>query len=45
VDAGAALVIVNRDQTPYDDLATEVIRDDIVDAVPDLVDRLVGARA
>jgi len=45
VDAGATLVIVNRDPTPYDELAAEVIRTDIVEAVPAIVDRLVGARA
>jgi NAD-dependent deacetylase len=33
-DGGARLVIVNRDPTPYDDLATEVIREPIGDAVP-----------
>ncbi|MEU5884450.1 Sir2 family NAD-dependent protein deacetylase [Spirillospora sp. NPDC047279] len=31
---GATLVIVNRDPTPYDDLATEVIREPIGTAVP-----------
>jgi NAD-dependent deacetylase len=34
VDAGANLVIVNRDPTPYDALATEVIREPIGTAVP-----------
>jgi NAD-dependent deacetylase len=34
VAAGAALVIVNRDPTPYDPLAAEVIRDPIGEAVP-----------
>jgi len=38
-EAGARLVIVNRDPTPYDDLATEVIREPIGTAVP----RLAGA--
>lgn len=33
-DNGAALVIVNRDPTPYDDLATEVISEPIGTAVP-----------
>ena len=33
-EAGARLVIVNRDPTPYDDLATEVIREPIGTAVP-----------
>jgi NAD-dependent deacetylase len=34
VDAGNRLVIVNRDPTPYDDLAVEVIREPIATAVP-----------
>ena len=33
-DAGAPLVIVNRDPTPYDPLATEVIREPIGTAIP-----------
>jgi NAD-dependent deacetylase len=33
-DGGARIVIVNRDPTPYDNLATEVIREPIGDAVP-----------
>jgi NAD-dependent deacetylase len=33
-DAGARLVIVNRDPTPYDEIATAVIRDPIGQAVP-----------
>jgi NAD-dependent deacetylase len=45
VERGARLVIVNRDPTPYDDLAGEVIRADITDAVPDLVDRLIAVGA
>jgi NAD-dependent deacetylase len=45
VDAGAHLVIVNRDPTPYDELATDVIRADITDAVPTLVDQLIRAGA
>jgi NAD-dependent deacetylase len=36
VNAGHPLVIVNRDPTPYDDLATAVIREPIGDAVPRL---------
>jgi len=39
-EAGARLVIVNRDRTPHDDLATEVIREPIGTAVPRLVDAL-----
>ena len=45
VEAGAALVIVNRDETPYDALATEVIRTDILDAVPEIVAHLTTGRA
>jgi len=43
VQAGARLVIVNRDRTPYDDLATEVIREPIGTAVPRLAGALRGA--
>jgi NAD-dependent deacetylase len=43
VERGAYLVVINRDPTPYDDLATEVIRTDITNAVPDLVDQLITA--
>jgi NAD-dependent deacetylase len=43
VERGAQLVVINRDATPYDDLASEVIRADITDAVPDLVDQLIAA--
>jgi NAD-dependent deacetylase len=39
-DAGARLVIINRDPTPYDGLATAVIRDPIGQAVPRVVDEL-----
>jgi NAD-dependent deacetylase len=42
VEHGAALVIVNRDPTPYDGLATEVIREPIAEAVPKLVAALAG---
>ena len=38
-DAGASLVIVNRDPTPYDTLATDLVRDPIGTAVP----RIAGA--
>ena len=34
VNAGHPLVIVNRDPTPYDDLAVEVIREPIGEALP-----------
>jgi NAD-dependent deacetylase len=43
VESGARLVIVNRDPTPYDDLAIAVIREPIGDAVPSIVDRLLAA--
>jgi NAD-dependent deacetylase len=42
-DAGAALVIVNRDPTPYDGAATAVIRDPIGQAVPQIADQLLAA--
>jgi NAD-dependent protein deacetylase/lipoamidase len=41
--AGAALVIVNRDPTPYDELAAEVIREPIGTAVPRLTAQLMQA--
>jgi NAD-dependent deacetylase len=41
VERGARLVIVNRDPTPYDGLADEVIRADISTAVPAIADLLV----
>ena len=40
---GADLVIVNNEPTPYDDLATEVIRDPIGEAVPRIVTELIAA--
>ena len=45
VNAGAHLVIINRDPTPYDELATDVLRADITQTVPTLVDQLIRARA
>ncbi|MFI7540760.1 hypothetical protein [Actinoplanes sp. NPDC049599] len=36
VKAGHPLVMVNRDPTPYDDLAAAVIREPIGDAMPRL---------
>ncbi|GAA5187376.1 NAD-dependent protein deacetylase [Rugosimonospora acidiphila] len=46
VEAGARLVIINRDPTPYDDLATEVIREPIGEALPRIVrERLRSAAA
>jgi NAD-dependent deacetylase len=41
--AGAALVIVNRDPTPYDGLAAEIIREPIGTAVPRLTAQLMQA--
>jgi NAD-dependent deacetylase len=41
-EAGAALVIVNRDPTPYDTAATAVIRDPIGTAVPRIADQLLA---
>jgi NAD-dependent deacetylase len=38
--AGAALVIVNRDPTPYDPLAAEVVREPIGEAVPRIARQL-----
>jgi NAD-dependent protein deacetylase/lipoamidase len=42
VRSGARLVIVNRDPTPYDAIATAVIRQPIGEAVPAIADRLLG---
>ena len=42
VGAGATLVIVNADPTPYDGLATEVIREPIGTAVPRIARQLLG---
>jgi NAD-dependent deacetylase len=42
-DAGADLVIVNRDPTPYDGVATSVIRDPIGQAVPEIAGQLLAA--
>ncbi|MFD0363505.1 NAD-dependent deacetylase [Nocardia sp. GCM10030253] len=42
VDSGAALVIVNAEPTPYDDLATEIIRDPIGTALPRLVSEILA---
>jgi len=44
VQAGAALVIVNRDPTPYDPLAAAVIRDPIGEAVPRIARQLREAQ-
>jgi NAD-dependent deacetylase len=42
VQAGARLIVVNGEPTPYDDLAEEVIREPISTALPALVARLTG---
>jgi NAD-dependent deacetylase len=42
VRGGARLVIVNRDPTPYDDIATAVVSQPISQAVPAIVDRLLA---
>jgi NAD-dependent deacetylase len=44
-DAGAHLVVINRDPTPYDDLATEVIREPIGVALPRITDDLLDSVA
>lgn len=43
VEAGADLVIVNNEPTPYDDYATEVIREPISEALPKIVAELSAA--
>ena len=43
VSAGAPLVIVNRDATPYDGLAAEVIREPIGTAIPRLAAQLMAS--
>lgn len=42
VRSGAQLIIVNRDPTPYDDLAARIVRQPISEALPALVDELTG---
>ncbi len=43
-EAGASLVIVNRDPTPYDRLATAAISQPIGEVVPKIVDRLLASQ-
>ena len=43
VERGAKLVIVNRNATPYDHLAAEVIRTEIEVAVPEITAMLAGS--
>jgi NAD-dependent deacetylase len=45
VDSGARLVIVNRDPTAYDSLATATIREPIGQAIPAIVDTLLAGVA
>jgi NAD-dependent deacetylase len=42
-EAGASLVIINRDPTPYDQAAAAVIRDPIGEALPRITDQLLSA--
>ena len=42
VGAGATLVIVNRDRTPYDGIATEIIRDPLSEALPGIAGHLLA---
>jgi NAD-dependent deacetylase len=44
VNAGSQLVIGNRDPTPYDDLAVEVIREPVGAALPRICAALGGVR-
>jgi len=44
VRGGAPLVIVNRDPTPYDEIATATIRHSISEAIPAIVDALIALR-
>ncbi|MGW4242655.1 SIR2 family NAD-dependent protein deacylase [Nocardia sp. NPDC004722] len=42
VDAGADLVVVNNEPTPYDEYAAEIVRDPIGEALPRLVSEILG---
>ena len=44
VRGGAPLVIVNRDPTPYDGIATALIREPISAAIPAIVDLLIAQK-
>jgi NAD-dependent deacetylase len=44
VRAGARLVVVNRGRTPYDGIATELLREPLGEALPRIVRRLRAAR-
>jgi NAD-dependent deacetylase len=41
--SGARLVIVNAEPTPYDDLAAELVREPISEAIPRLLHDLTAA--
>jgi NAD-dependent deacetylase len=43
--AGASLVIVNRDPTPYDGIAVATVREPIGEVVPAIADRLIASAA
>ena len=45
VEAGAELVIVNAEPTPYDAIATAVVREPIGEVLPALLGGLAGARS
>ncbi|MFG3333683.1 Sir2 family NAD-dependent protein deacetylase [Streptomyces tendae] len=45
VHAGATLVIVNWDPTPYDAIATDIVRDPLSEALPRIVAQLRAAAA
>jgi NAD-dependent deacetylase len=40
LEVGARLVVVNAEETPYDEAADVVLRDDLVDVLPELVARI-----
>jgi NAD-dependent deacetylase len=44
LEVGARLIVANAEETPYDEVADVVLRDDLVDALPELVSR-IRARA
>jgi NAD-dependent deacetylase len=44
VESGADLVIVNAEETPYDEFATEIVREPIGEALPRIVKELLADR-
>jgi NAD-dependent deacetylase len=40
LEVGARLVVMNAEETPYDGAADAVLRDDLVEILPDLVERI-----